>query len=111
MDQLSRLREMTHKVRRGTSIALWVCLTVTVVLFGASFVVPPTGVIDPSVLKAIAWMFAFATLFVAREAIMEGLGVKVTHGSTTIEVKDQDGKGDPKEEEPQPINQEDDAED
>ena len=110
MDQLSRLREMTHKVRRGTSIALWVCLTVTVVLFGASFVVPPTGVIDPSVLKAIAWMFAFATLFVAREAIMEGLGVKVTHGSTTIEVKDQDGKEPPVQEE-EPETPEDDAED
>ena len=37
-------------------------------------------------------MFAFATLFEVREAIREGLGVKLTHGDTTVEVRDLDGK-------------------
>ena len=37
----------------------------------------------------------------AREAILEGFGIKLTHGSTTVEVKDQDGKPEPgNEEEP-----------
>jgi hypothetical protein len=37
-------------------------------------------------------MFAFASLFELREAIREGLGVKLTHGDTTIEVHDLDGE-------------------
>lgn len=36
-------------------------------------------------------MFAFASLFELREAIREGLGVKLTHGDTVIEVHDLDG--------------------
>ena len=39
-------------------------------------------------------MFAFASLFELREAIREGLGVKLTHGDTVIEVHDLDGKDD-----------------
>lgn len=54
---------------------------------------PPKGAIDPSIFKAAGYLFGFATLFVLREAIREGLGVKLTHGDTTIEVKDLDGKG------------------
>ena len=31
-------------------------------------------------------------MFVLREAIREGLGVKLTHGDTTLQVGDMDGK-------------------
>ena len=89
---LSRLREATKNVRTSTTILLWVFSLAAIGLFVASFIVPPTGVIDPSVLKGVAWLFAFAALMEAREAIMEGLGVKLTHGDTTIEVHDLDGK-------------------
>ena len=71
---------------------LWICGLSTIILFVASFIVPPTGEIDPSILKAAALLFAFATLAEAREAIREGLGVKLTHGNTTIVVQDLDGK-------------------
>ena len=89
---LSRLREATKKVRTSTAILLWVFSLSSIGLFITSFIMPPTGVIDPSVIKAVSWLFAFAALIEAREAIMEGLGVKLTHGETTIEIKDQDGK-------------------
>ena len=89
---ISRFRAATKRVKSSTSIALWVCLTAALGLLTASFIVPPTGVIDSSVLRAASLTFGFATLFVAREAIMEGLGVKLTHGDTIIEIKDQDGK-------------------
>lgn len=92
--KLARLRAMARNVRTSTTILLWVFSLSAIGLFTASFVVPPMGEIDPSVLKAGGIIFAFAALAEAREAIIEGLGVKVTHGSTTIEVKDQDGKGD-----------------
>lgn len=89
--RIERFREETRDISKSTTIMLWVCGLTTIILFVASFIVPPTGAIDPSILKAAALLFAFATLAEAREAIREGLGVKLTHGHTTIEVHDLDG--------------------
>ena len=93
--RLARFREVTKKVTWQTSVLLWLFSLAAVGLFIASFCVPPAGVIDPSVLKAVALLFAFGALAEAREAIREGLGVKLTHGSTTIEVHDLDGPSAP----------------
>lgn len=82
---------MTRNVRTSTTIALWVCVVCALGLFIASFCVPPTGEIHPSVLKAGGIIFAIMALVIAREAIMEGMGVKLTYGNTTVEVKDVDG--------------------
>lgn len=90
--RIARFKEETKNVSRTTTFLLWIFGIATILLFAASFIVPPTGVIDPSILKAGGWLFAFATLAEAREAIREGLGVKLTHGQTTIEVHDLDGK-------------------
>lgn len=86
-------RAMTQRVSVSTTIALWVCLGMTILLFVVSFLLPPKGAIDPSIFKAAGFLFGFASLFELREAIREGLGVKLTHGDTTIEIKDVDGKG------------------
>lgn len=92
MDRLSKFRVLTRRVRTSTTIALWFCVVCSVGLFIASFCVPPLGEISPSVLKAGGEIFAFASLIMLREAVMEGLGVKMSHGNTTIEIKDMDGK-------------------
>ena len=89
---LHEFQQMTRRVSRSTTIALWVCTCAAIALLLASFIVPPTGIIDPSVLKGASLVACFAGLFVLREAIREGLGVKLTHGDTTIEIKDLDGK-------------------
>ena len=89
---LREFREITHRVSRSTTIALWVCLLTTIALFTLSAIVPPMGAIDPSMFKAGGYLFAFAGLFVLREAIREGLGVKLTHGDTTLQVGDMDGQ-------------------
>lgn len=94
--KLARLRAMARNVRTSTTVLLWLFSLTAIGLFIASFLVPPMGEIDPSVLKAGGIIFAFAALAEAREAIIEGLGVRVTHGTTTIEVKDQDGSGEEK---------------
>lgn len=91
MDRLSKFRALTRKVKPSTTIALWVCLAASLGFLTASFVVPPTGIVDQSVLRAASLIFGFAALFVVREAVMEGLGIKLTHGDTVIEVKDLDG--------------------
>lgn len=85
-------RAMTKRVTLSTTIALWVCLSMTIAMFVVSMFIPPWGVIDASIFKAAGFMFGFASLFEIREAIREGLGVKLTHGETTIEVHDLDGK-------------------
>lgn len=98
MTDLTRFRAFTKRVRISTTIALWVCVLCSIGLFVASFLVPPLGEIDPSVLKAGGEIFAFAALILLREAILEGFGVKLTHGQTTIELQDMDGKDDDKDE-------------
>ena len=90
--KIAYFRQQARNVTRTTTILLWVFGLATIGLLIASFIVPPMGTIDPTVLKGGALLFAFATLVEAREAIREGLGVKLTHGSTTIEVHDLDGK-------------------
>lgn len=89
---MREFRVITKRVSTSTTIALWVCLLTTIGLFITSALVPPKGVIDPSMFKAAAYLTGFATLIVIREAIREGLGVKLTHGDTSVEIKDTDGK-------------------
>lgn len=84
-------RAMTKRVSISTTIALWVCLTMTIAMFVVSICLPPYGEIHPSIFKGAGVLFAFATLFEVREAIREGLGVKLTHGDTTVEIHDLDG--------------------
>lgn len=91
---IREFRAMAKRVSTSTTIALWVCLTMTIAMFVISICLPPYGEIHPSIFKAAGVLFAFATLFEVREAIREGLGVKLTHGDTTIEVHDLDGKAD-----------------
>lgn len=86
MTRLEEVQTFTKNISKTTAWLLAVLTAVTVGLLVASFIVPPTGVIDPSVLKAAGEIFAFGTLWVVREAIKEGLSVKATHGNTTIEV-------------------------
>lgn len=90
--KMREFRVITKRVSTSTTIALWVCLLVTIGLFLTSAYWPPRGVIDPSMFKAAGYLSGFATLFVIREAIREGLGVKLTHGETTVQVGDMDGK-------------------
>lgn len=59
-------------------------------LLVAGFIVPPTGVIDGSVLKATAVLFGFAALFVLLRAIEKGFGAHLEHGDTKLDIKDMD---------------------
>jgi len=61
--------------------------TAAVLLLTAAFIVPPRGIIDPSVLAAVGELFAFRSLALIGKAIDNGKEAKVSHGSTSIEVK------------------------
>lgn len=71
-------------------IAFDVFSLVSVGLLIASFIVPPTGVIDPSVLAATGELFAFAALYVVFVAVLKGTRASVQKGDTTLTVS---GKG------------------
>ena len=66
---------------------------VAVGLLIASFIVPPTGVIDPSVLAATGELFAFAALGTVIKAIDKGVDAKVQRGNTTLVVGDLNREG------------------
>lgn len=71
-----------------SSAPFWVCLIVSLALIVGSFFVPPMGVIDGSVLRAVGEIFAYATLWVVWSAIKSGIDARLTHGNTKIEFGD-----------------------
>lgn len=80
----------TNNITRQTSIAMWIAFAVTVILLIWAFVVPPKGDINASVLKACTLIYTIIPFAIAREALKEGKGAKISHGDTNIEIKDYD---------------------
>lgn len=67
-------------------VAFAVCLAASIGLIVGGFFVPPTGVIDGSVLTAVGLLFGYATLGQIHFLVARGKGVVVNHGSTSISV-------------------------
>ena len=61
---------------------------VSLALIIASFVVPPTGQIDPSVLAATGEIAGFSCLYIVLIAIEKGVDAQVQHGNTSVTVGD-----------------------
>lgn len=68
------------------TVVFAVTLAVSTGLIVAGFIVPPTGVIDPSVLTAVGELFAFAALSQLPFVIRSGKGITLNHGNTSISV-------------------------
>ena len=58
----------------------------SLILITASFILPPSGVIDPSVIGAVGEITGFAALWELHIAIRKGFDAKVSHHDTTIEI-------------------------
>ena len=67
----------------------WICLIVSIVLCVAGFILPPTGVIDPSVLTSVGELLAFASVAQIPN-IVKNHNVEIHHGSTSIKLTDDD---------------------
>lgn len=67
------------------TLGFWVCLISSVSLVIAGFFVPPMGVIDGSVLKAVGILMGFAVLAQLPVIIEVAGSVRVTKGDMTIE--------------------------
>ena len=57
-----------------------------ILLIITSFIVPPMGVIDGSILGAVGELFGFAALGTVVKAIDRGMDAKITHGETAVEI-------------------------
>lgn len=78
------------KVKHADKQIFYICLGMSILLMVVGFWMPPTGVIDPSVLTACGILFGFAALGVAGQNLANGKEVSIKHGDTTVEVRDDD---------------------
>lgn len=78
---------------------IWFGITTAtaILLVTVGFVIPPTGVIDGSVLTAVGELMGFAALAQVQMLVKKGTDVTLTHGQTSIHVDNPD-KGDSEEE-------------
>lgn len=61
-------------------------LAVSILLIIVGFIVPPTGVIDGSVLTAVGLLLLFAVIEKLPQAIREGRSIKFQKGDLELEV-------------------------
>ena len=81
---------------KSNKIAFWVCLAISVTLLTVSFLLPPTGKIDPSVLRGAGEIFAFAVLYTVIEALQRGTDVTLHKGDIDISLNNPDSKDEEK---------------
>ena len=71
---------------RGYGIFIVLSLA-AILLLAVGFAMPPTGVVDGSVLKAAAVLFGFAALATLMHAVDKGVGAKLHHGDTKLTIE------------------------
>lgn len=71
-------------------ISFFICMLISIALIITAFFVPPTAVIDPSVLAAVGEIFAWGALVVVIEGIEKGRAVTMTKGDLQISLDDDD---------------------
>lgn len=81
---------------KSHKIAFWICLGISTAMLVSSFIIPPTGVIDPSVLRGVGEIFAFSVLYVVIEALNRGTDVTLHKGDVDITLNNPDKDEDEK---------------
>ena len=69
----------------------WIFSGVSIFLLVTGFFLPPLGVIDPSVIKAIGELFGFAALGALLYGIDKGCDIALKHNNTEINLNTPDG--------------------
>ena len=81
-----RIKEYWSNSPKWARILFWVFLGISTILIIGSFIIPPMGKIDPSVLQGVGEIQGFASLGVGFECILEGMNVTLQKGDTKINV-------------------------
>ena len=77
---------MSGNLKKHYLIAFWTTLVISMALLIGGFFCPPQGQIDGSVLEGAGIMFLWPALSFAAKALEENNKVKIQHGSTTIQI-------------------------
>lgn len=84
------MMKLISKVVKEVWITDHVLKLLTLVSLGliiASFIIPPTGVIDPSVLAAVGEIMGIAAIFQFRDSYNNGLNTKVRIKEIELEIQ------------------------
>ena len=75
------------------NVPFLVMATISAGLIIASFIIPPTGVIHPSVLTGVGELMGFGALWLAFVAVEKGVDAEIKHNNTTVKItNDEDDK-------------------
>ena len=69
-------------------ISFTLCLLVSISLIVGGFLVPPTGIIDGSVLKAVGMLILFAVIDMIPKILTAEKNIKISTGDISIDVND-----------------------
>lgn len=83
---MKKIKEIYKNISK---LAFWSTLGISVVLIIISFLLPPTGVIDASVVKATGELFAFGCLGVVIDGIQKGTDIVLTKGDTSVQINNE----------------------
>lgn len=73
-------------------ITFTLCLVVSIGLIVGGFLVPPTGIIDGSVLKGVGMLVLFAVIDMIPKILAAEKNIKISKGDISIDVNDGNDK-------------------
>lgn len=77
---------------RLNKVVFFICLSFSIVLITVAFFIPPTAVVDGSVLAAVGEIFAYCALGTVIEAIDKGHDITLQKGDTSMTINKDDNK-------------------
>lgn len=80
------MKKLKDIYKHISKTAFWVTLSISVILLTISFILPPAGAIDPSVVGAVGELFGFGALATVIDGMHKGTDVSVSKGDTSITI-------------------------
>lgn len=75
----------------GYRYIYWTCLVSAIIMLSVSFVLPPTGEINPTVLQGAAILMGFSVIGILPECLRLSKEVTVRKGDLEVSLSDGDG--------------------
>lgn len=90
------MKKFFAKFNKFDKVVFLLCLFTSIILLTISFLIPPTGQIDPSVIGAVGEIFGFSSLAVVIVALSRGTDVTFHKDNIDISLQNPDKDEDEK---------------
>ena len=90
------MKKFFAKFNKFDKVVFLLCLFTSIILLTISFLIPPTGQIDPSVIGAVGEIFGFSSLAVVIVALGRGTDVTFHKDNIDISLNNPDSKDEDK---------------